>query len=318
MEIKMVTKIKLLSLASIMALSCQITVFACMDPQKTAEELFEEFNDEFTKYGRPQYKIFIKLHKLFETKNQATIRKEFAEKILSLKTKDTNKEIISDKDIYEAQKIWDQFKSVYNYDLLDFIMYPLHQPANKKNLEELKKEYTKKQDFAGKPKEYETKPLVLDIYPDKYAMSENKEKMKILFQYMNDDTARPKKPMDFGIRPILEIVLSTPGIIVFHTKANIVRTACSLPSLLLPRYFFKDKKISDDTRKTNIEINEYNNAIVQHESAINKYVNVIKQHDNAIKKQDNAIKRKNLAISIKQQQARDAFDVLFPKKNFSN
>ena len=304
METKMLTKIKNFSLASIMVLSCQTTVFACMNPQRTTAELFEEYNDEFNRLGRPQYKIFIKLQKLFETKDQSTIKNDLIAKTQSLKNKDNNAETISDEEIYEVQKIWDQFKSFYNYDLLDLIMYPLHEPANKKNVKEMEKE--RKQ-----------KPLNLYAHPDKYKLSENNTKMDNFYRYL-DNTSRPRKAMDFTIRPILTIALSAPGIIAFRAKANIVRTVCSLPSLLFPNYFFKNNNMSNDTRKAKIEILGCNQAIILYGHAINNRINDIKHHDNLIKRHDNAIKRKDLTISIKQQQARDALDVLFPKKNFSN
>ena len=99
---------------------------------------------------------------------------------------------------------------------------------------------------------------------------------------------------------------------------NFVRTVCSLPSLLLPNYF-QQRQIFHAVNSEKRDIKLYISAIKQHDNEIIKHINVIKQHDNEIKKQDNKIKRKDLTISIKQQQARDAFDVLFPKnKNFSN
>jgi hypothetical protein len=166
-----------------------------------------------------------------------TIKKDVMKKIKTLHTKNSCQELITDEDVLEITMLWNQFKSLHNYNWIDQIIYPFHKTIDPEQV----------------TKERNRKPLNLLLHSDRY-LSKNKKQMDDLFICLGD-SSRVSKSMDFIIDPIVAIATSTAARATFQA----VTTACSLPSLLFPDYF------------TNKNTSRYKNAL----NKTNKQIKIV-------------------------------------------
>lgn len=269
----MLTKIKVFSIISLLALSLQTTIFAMNQEIILLDTpIHDPQRKNHYQFNLPHsFNIFVLLQKKFDSKSKShsSIKTELLEKYKILKKKNDEGGLVSDNDAYEIQMLWDQFKALHNYDWLDNTLYPLHKAVDYEKLNKIRKK----------------KPLCLFVHSDKYK-EENRAKMDALFVYLGD-SSRPAKYMDFISKPVIIFAASAAYRATLQTAAHTVATVCSLPSLLFPD-FFKNAATShykNELKKTNQEIGEY----------------------------DRAIKITKINVETKQQEARDALNIFSRK-----
>jgi hypothetical protein len=256
----MLTKIKSFSIISVLILSLQTTIFA-MDLNEIIDFnqnwykkrielvlLYKKINqlprNYVPKMDSPKIiasdivldepttiKTYLSMHYacliVQSTLVTDTIKKDVMKKIKTLHTKNSCQELITDEDVLEITTLWNQFKSLHNYNWIDRIIYPFHKTIDPEQV----------------TKERNRKPLNLLLHSDRYR-EENKKQMDALFICLGD-ASRVVKSMDFIIDPIIAIATSTAARATFQA----VTTACSLPSMLFPDYF------------TNKNTSHYKNAL---------------------------------------------------------
>jgi hypothetical protein len=256
----MLTKIKKFSIISVLVLSLQTTIFA-MDLNEIIDFnqnwdkkrielvlLYKKINqlphNYVPKMDSPKIiasdivldepttiKTYLSMHYacliVQSTLATDTIKKDVMKKIKTLHTKNSCQEPITDEDVLEITTLWNQFKSLHNYNWIDRIIYPFHKTIDPEQV----------------TKERNRKPLNLLLHSDRYR-EENKKQMDALFICLGD-ASRVVKSMDFIIDPIVALAASTTA----RTTLQAITTACSFPSLLFPDYF------------TNKNTSHYKNAL---------------------------------------------------------
>lgn len=265
----MLSKIKKNSIAFIMILTLQTTIFGMHENE--CKQLSLIYKKPYLPYNINSLNFWSSLKEIFSRKDHsasttlAHIKSDLIKFVEYLQTNDLeNNPELQETINRKYKQLWNDFLMLHNHNWIDQFMYPNHPHIDNPENNKYRRE------------------LLRSLHPDKNQSIINKSQQNELYKHLTD-TARPEKPMDCIINPFVDAVAHLGS----QASFNIFQTTCFLPSILFPQFFS-----NQETRFFKKYINQANKEISQCNRSVKILERNIETRHEELKKTFNIVSSK--------------------------